>query len=224
MFQKIYPLLLILFIGVLTAQDAPPADTEDQDNVESTEDQNVATDEAMPMEAAEEETKQEKENKPPKIQKPKTQIGSLLRGVVVPGLGHIYNDNKRIGYLWMGIEAALVAATMNFKSEYDSSLDDYKNYQTLYWEETDVALLLLYKEKRDDSRKLMDDANTSYQIFSVLLGVGWAYSAISAYLEGPGTPKYLERQRRQAISKMDMNVAFNHEQQNMQLEFSIPLR
>ena len=63
MFQKIYPLLLILFIGVLTAQDAPPADTEDQDNVESTEDQNVATDEAMPMEAAEEETKQEKENK-----------------------------------------------------------------------------------------------------------------------------------------------------------------
>mgnify|MGYP003323100642 FL=1 len=54
MFQKIYPLLLILFIGVLTAQDAPPADTEDQDNVESTEDQNVATDEAMPMEAAEE--------------------------------------------------------------------------------------------------------------------------------------------------------------------------
>lgn len=223
MFQKIYPLLLILFIGVLTAQDAPPADTEDQDNVESTEDQNVATDEAMPMEAAEEETKQEKENKPPKIQKPKTQIGSLLRGVVVPGLGHVYNDNKRIGYLWMGIEAALVAATMNFKSEYDSSLDDYKNYQTLYWEETDVALLLLYKEKRDDSRKLMDDANTSYQIFSVLLGVGWAYSAISAYLEGPGTPKYLERQR-QAISKMDMNVAFNHEQQNMQLEFSIPLR
>ena len=223
MFQKIYPLLLILFIGVLTAQDAPPADTEDQDNVESTEDQNVATDEAMPMEAAEEETKQEKENKPPKIQKPITQIGSLLRGVVVPGLGHVYNDNKRIGYLWMGIEAALVAATMNFKSEYDSSLDDYKNYQTLYWEETDVALLLLYKEKRDDSRKLMDDANTSYQIFSVLLGVGWAYSAISAYLEGPGTPKYLERQR-QAISKMDMNVAFNHEQQNMQLEFSIPLR
>ena len=148
MFQKIYPLLLILFIGVLTAQDAPPADTEDQDNVESTEDQNVATDEAMPMEAAEEETKQEKENKPPKIQKPKTQIGSLLRGAVVPGLGHVYNDNKRIGYLWMGIEAALVAATMNFKSEYDSSLDDYKNYQTLYWEETDVALLLLYKEKR----------------------------------------------------------------------------
>jgi hypothetical protein len=223
LFQKIYPLLLILFIGVLTAQDASPADTEDQDNVESTEDQNVATDEAMPMEAAEEETKQEKENKPPKIQKPKTQIGSLLRGAVVPGLGHVYNDNKRIGYLWMGIEAALVAATMNFKSEYDSSLDDYKNYQTLYWEETDVALLLLYKEKRDDSRKLMDDANTSYQIFSVLLGVGWAYSAISAYLEGPGTPKYLERQR-QAISKMDMNVAFNHEQQNMQLEFSIPLR
>ena len=223
MFQKIYPLLLIIFIGVLTAQDAPPADTEDQDNVESTEDQNVATDEAMPMEAAEEETKQEKENKPPKIQKPKTQIGSLLRGAVVPGLGHVYNDNKRIGYLWMGIEAALVAATMNFKSEYDSSLDDYKNYQTLYWEETDVALLLLYKEKRDDSRKLMDDANTSYQIFSVLLGVGWAYSAISAYLEGPGTPKYLKRQR-QAISKMDMNVAFNHEQQNMQLEFSIPLR
>mgnify|MGYP001298916955 CR=1 FL=1 len=150
-------------------------------------------------------------------------VGALLRGIAVPGLGHVYNDNKRIGYLWMGIEAALMAATLNFKSQYDTSLDDYNNYQTLYWEETDVSLLMLYKEKRDASRKDMDAANSSYQVFSGLLAVGWLYSAVTAYLEGPGTLKYLER-KRQATSNMDMNVAFNHEQQKMQLEFSIPLR
>ena len=236
MFQKLYPLLLVLFIGVIYAQEAPPTDTEDQENIESTEDPNAAPDnqgvaptepntsaeEAMPTEDAEK-PKQEKKSKPPKIQKPKTQMGSLLRGVVVPGLGHVYNDNKRIGYLWMGIEAALLAATMNYKSEYDESLSDYNNYQTLYWTETDVALLLLYKEKRDASRKDMDAANTNYQVFSGLLAAGWLYSAVSSYLEGPGTSKYSQR-KRQDLSKMNMNVAFSHEQQNMQLKFSVPLR
>ena len=236
MFQKLYPLLLVLFIGVIYAQEAPPTDTEDQENIESTEDPNAAPDnqgvaptepntsaeEAMPTEDAEK-PKQEKKSKPPKIQKPKTQMGSLLRGVVVPGLGHVYNDNKRIGYLWMGIEAALLAATMNYKSQYDESLSDYNNYQTLYWTETDVALLLLYKEKRDASRKDMDAANTNYQVFSGLLAAGWLYSAVSSYLEGPGTSKYSQR-KRQDLSKMNMNVAFNHEQQNMQLKFSVPLR
>ena len=236
MFQKLYPLLLVLFIGVIYAQEAPPTDTEDQENIESSEDPNAAPDnqgvaptepntsaeEAMSTEDADK-PKEEKKSKPPKIQKPKTQMGSLLRGVVIPGLGHVYNDNKRIGYLWMGIEAALLAATINYKSEYDESLSDYNNYQTLYWTETDVALLLLYKEKRDVSRKDMDAANTNYQVFSGLLAAGWLYSAVSSYLEGPGTSKYSQR-KRQALSKMNMNVAFNHEQQNMQLKFSVPLR
>ena len=236
LFQKLYPLLLVLFIGVIYAQEAPPTDTEDQENIESSEDPNAAPDnqgvaptepntsaeEAMSTEDADK-PKEEKKSKPPKIQKPKTQMGSLLRGVVIPGLGHVYNDNKRIGYLWMGIEAALLAATINYKSEYDESLSDYNNYQTLYWTETDVALLLLYKEKRDASRKDMDAANTNYQVFSGLLAAGWLYSAVSSYLEGPGTSKYSQRQRL-ALSKMNMNVAFNHEQQNMQLKFSVPLR
>ncbi len=236
MFQKLYPLLFVLFIGVIYAQEAPPTDTEDQENIESSEDPNAAPDnqgvaptepntsaeEAMSTEDADK-PKEEKKSKPPKIQKPKTQMGSLLRGVVIPGLGHVYNDNKRIGYLWMGIEAALLAATINYKSEYDESLSDYNNYQTLYWTETDVALLLLYKEKRDASRKDMDAANTNYQVFSGLLAAGWLYSAVSSYLEGPGTSKYSQR-KRQALSKMNMNVAFNHEQQNMQLKFSVPLR
>ena len=236
LFQKLYPLLLVLFIGVIYAQEAPPTDTEDQENIESSEDPNAAPDnqgvaptepntsaeEAMFTEDADK-PKEEKKSKPPKIQKPKTQMGSLLRGVVIPGLGHVYNDNKRIGYLWMGIEAALLAATINYKSEYDESLSDYNNYQTLYWTETDVALLLLYKEKRDASRKDMDAANTNYQVFSGLLAAGWLYSAVSSYLEGPGTSKYSQR-KRQALSKMNMNVAFNHEQQNMQLKFSVPLR
>ena len=236
LFQKLYPLLLVLFIGVIYAQEAPPTDTEDQENIESSEDPNAAPDnqgvaptepntsaeEAMSTEDADK-PKEEKKSKPPKIQKPKTQMGSLLRGVVIPGLGHVYNDNKRIGYLWMGIEAALLAATINYKSEYDESLSDYNDYQTLYWTETDVALLLLYKEKRDASRKDMDAANTNYQVFSGLLAAGWLYSAVSSYLEGPGTSKYSQR-KRQALSKMNMNVAFNHEQQNMQLKFSVPLR
>ena len=42
LFQKIYPLLLLLFIGVIYAQDAPPTDTEDQEDIEATEDPNAA--------------------------------------------------------------------------------------------------------------------------------------------------------------------------------------
>ena len=116
MFQKLYPLLFFLFIGLITAQDAPPTDTEDQQNIEASEDeyatsniqgiapkdQDVASEEAMPVESDDDSTEEE-ESKPPKIQKPKTQMGALIRGLAVPGLGHVYNDNQRIGYLWMGI-------------------------------------------------------------------------------------------------------------------------
>ena len=143
--QKIYLLILMFFIGGLYAQDAPPSDTENQENIEASEDpnanpenqavapkdQNTVSEEAMTDEDTET-PEEEKKSKPPKIQKPKTQMGALLRGIAVPGLGHVYNDNKRIGYLWMGIEAALMAATLNFKSQYDTSLDDYNKYQTLY--------------------------------------------------------------------------------------------
>ena len=79
MFQKIYPLLLVLFIGVIYAQDAPPTDTEDQEDIEATEDpnaapenqgvapkdQSTATEEAMPAEDAKKPEK-EKKSKPPK--------------------------------------------------------------------------------------------------------------------------------------------------------------
>ena len=44
MFQKLYPLLLVFFIGVIYAQEAPPTDTEDQENIESSEDPNAAPD------------------------------------------------------------------------------------------------------------------------------------------------------------------------------------
>ena len=100
LFQKLYPLLLVLFIGVIYAQEAPPTDTEDQENIESSEDPNAApenqgvaptepntsAEEAISTEDADK-PKEEKKSKPPKIQKPKTQMGSLLRGVVIPGLG-----------------------------------------------------------------------------------------------------------------------------------------
>ena len=45
MFQKLYPLLFFLFIGVIIAQDAPPTDTEAQQNIEASEDPNAAPEE-----------------------------------------------------------------------------------------------------------------------------------------------------------------------------------
>ena len=76
LFQKLYPLLFFLFIGVITAQDAPPTDTEDQKNIEASEDENatpniqgiapkdqdVASEEAMPVESDDDSTEEEKSN------------------------------------------------------------------------------------------------------------------------------------------------------------------
>ena len=79
MFQKIYPLLLVFFIGIIFAQDAPPSDTEDQKDIEASEDQNavpedqgvvpedqgsvpedqnVASEETVPMKSDEKPTKE----------------------------------------------------------------------------------------------------------------------------------------------------------------------
>ena len=107
MFQKIYPLLLVFFIGIIFAQDAPPSDTEDQKDIEASEDQNavpedqgvvpedqnVASEEVMPMKSDEKPTK-EKKSKPPKIKKPKTQMGSLLRGIVAVSYTHLTLPTK----------------------------------------------------------------------------------------------------------------------------------
>ena len=65
--QKIYLLILMFFIGGLYAQDAPPSDTENQENIEASEDpnaapenqavapkdQNTVSEEAMPVEDTE---------------------------------------------------------------------------------------------------------------------------------------------------------------------------
>ena len=81
MFQKIYPLLLVFFIGIIFAQDAPPSDTEEQKDIEASEDQNavpedqgvvpedqgsvpedqnVASEETVPMKSDEKPTKEKK--------------------------------------------------------------------------------------------------------------------------------------------------------------------
>ena len=82
----------MFFIGGLYAQDAPPLDTENQENIEASEDpnatpenqavapkdQNAVSEEAMTDEDTEK-PEEEKKSKPPKVQKPKTQMGALLR-------------------------------------------------------------------------------------------------------------------------------------------------
>ena len=77
LFQKLYPLLLVLFIGVIYAQEAPPTDTEDQENIESSEDPNAAPDNqgvapTEPNTSAEEAMSTEDADKPKEEKKSKS--------------------------------------------------------------------------------------------------------------------------------------------------------
>ena len=63
---------------------------------------------------------------------PKTQVGALVRGVVFPGLGHLYSNEQKWAYRWMGAEAVMGGLIYAAYSTYQSATDDYNNHQALY--------------------------------------------------------------------------------------------
>ena len=115
-------------------------------------------------------------------------------------------------------------------SGYQSATNDYDNHQVLYRAETDVDLIIEHKQNRDNSKAEIESANGQLTILAGIAGVIWATSAVHAYLNGPGSEKK-KREKKQkkaepepaALSRVDINLAYDPTLQQAQLKLSVPL-
>ena len=165
---------------------------------------------------------------------PKTQVGALVRGVVFPGAGHLYDNDRKWAYRWMGTEAVMGGLIYAAYSSYQSATTDYDNHQVLYQAETDIDLIVEHKQNRDNSKGEIESANGQLTILAGIAGTIWAASAVHAYLNGPGSEKKKREKKEkkaepepaveeQALSRVDINLAYDPTLQQAQLKFSVPL-
>jgi flagellar basal body-associated protein FliL len=119
-------------------------------------------------------------------------------------------------------------------STYQSATDKYDNHQALYQAETNNDLILQHKQNRDDSKTEIEDANGQITILAGIAGTIWAASAVHAYLNGPGSEKKKREKKEkkaepepaaqeQALSRVNINLAYDPTLQQTQLKLSIPL-
>jgi len=167
-------------------------------------------------------------------QAPKTQVGALVRGITFPGLGHLYSNEKKWGYIWMGAEAVMGALLYSTYSTHQSATTDWNNYQQLYLNERDIALLLEHKQNRDNSMADIEAANGQLALLAGIASSVWIANAVHAYLVGPGSEKKKKDKKEkkaepepaveeQALSRVDIKLAYDPALQQTQLKFSIPL-
>ena len=163
---------------------------------------------------------------------PKTQMGALVRGIAFPGMGHLYSNKKKWAYRWMGMEAVMGALIFATYSTYQSATTDYNNHQQLYHDETDIVLLMEHKQNRDDSKSDIETANGQITILGGIAASLWIANAVHAYMVGPGSEKKKKNKKetkaepateQQALSKVDINLAYDPTMLQTQLRLSIPL-
>ena len=163
---------------------------------------------------------------------PKTQVGALVRGVAFPGLGHLYANDQKWAYRWIGTEAVMGGLIYAAYSGYQSATNDYDNHQVLYQAETDIDLIIEHKQNRDNSKAEIESANGQLTILAGIAGTIWAASAVHAYLNGPGSEKKKREKKKaepepavqeQALSRVNINLAYDPTLQQTQLKFSVPL-
>jgi len=167
-------------------------------------------------------------------QAPKTQVGALVRGIAFPGLGHLYSNERKWAYLWMGAEAVMGALIYSTYSAHQSATTDWNNYQQLYLNERDIALLLEHKQNRNNSMADIEAANGQLALLAGIASSVWIANAVHAYLVGPGSEKKKKDKKEkkadpepaveeQALSRVDIKLVYDPALQQTQLKFSIPL-
>ena len=134
----------------------------------------------------------------------------------------------------MGTEAVMGGLIYAAYSSYQSATTDYDNHQVLYQAETDIDLIIEHKQNRDNSKGEIESANGQLTILAGIAGTIWAASAVHAYLNGPGSEKKKREKKEkkaepepaveeQALSRVDINLAYDPTLQQAQLKFSVPL-
>jgi hypothetical protein len=135
----------------------------------------------------------------------------------------------------MGAEAVMGALLYSTYSAHQSATTDWNNYQQLYLNERDIALLLEHKQNRNNSMTDIEAANGQLALLAGIASSVWIANVVHAYMVGPGSEKKkLEKQKKepeeaepaveeQALSRVDIKLAYDPALQQTQLKFSIPL-
>ena len=167
-------------------------------------------------------------------QAPKTQVGALVRGIAFPGLGHLYSNERKWAYLWMGAEAVMGALLYSTYSAHQSATTDWNNYQQLYLNERNIVLIMDHKQNRNNSMADIEAANGQLALLAGIASSAWIANAVHAYLVGPGSEKKKKDKKEkkaepepaveeQALSRVDIKLVYDPALQQTQLKFSIPL-
>jgi len=117
-------------------------------------------------------------------------------------------------------------------SSHQSATDDYNNYNSLYKAESDINLMLEYKQNRNNSRNDIKTAVSQITILAAITGTVWIANAVHAYMNGPGSEKKkIEKKEKdvepeaigQSVSKVDIHLAYEPSLQQTQIKLSIPI-
>ena len=109
---------------------------------------------------------------------------------------------------------------------------DYNNYHSLYQAESNINLMMEYKQNRNSSRNDIKTAVTQITILAGITGTVWIANAVHAYMNGPGSEKKkIEKKEQkdepeiieQSLSKVDIVLAYEPSLQQTQIKFSIPI-
>ena len=118
-------------------------------------------------------------------EKPKTQMGALMRSLVIPGFGQMYSGKKGAGYTLLLVEGALLGMAAKSNSDYTSFQTEYNTQLTNYQTATDPGLIAEYKILVDEARNNMTKANDQLMLFSATAVGVWLVNTIHAFLVGP---------------------------------------
>ena len=136
----------------------------------------------------------------------------------------------------MGAEAVMGALLYSTYSTHQSATTDWNNYQQLYLNERDIALLLEHKQNRDNSMADIEAANSQLALLAGIASSVWIANAVHAYMIGPGSEKKKKDKEdkksepepepaveEQALPKVDIKLDYDPTLQKTQLKLSIPL-
>jgi len=146
----------------------------------------------------------------------KTRFGAFMRSTIFPGWGQFYSDRKLMGWVWLGSEVAVGTLAYTQFSAYQTSHDDYIDFQAQYRASADPTEIGALKQKSKSSHSDMMAANDQMTTMLYALGGIWAANVLHAVILGP--KDFADRK-----SKSSIQLTYNRELKQPQLRWSIAL-
>ena len=106
---------------------------------------------------------------------------AVIRSAIFPGLGQLYLEKKFLGLGLLATQVTLGAAIVTHYSRYSTAYDETVASYQLYQEETDVDLILQYKDDAKVSFKQAETAIQQRKTFTNVAFLLWLGNIYHAY-------------------------------------------